>query len=63
MKAVKELETQVIEINEAKDRLAKLETNYDKSKMTVAEKQREIKALEAKVKNLESELLLGKTLA
>ena len=31
--------------------------------MTVAEKQREIKALEAKVKTLEKELMLGKTLA
>ncbi len=63
MKAIKELETKVTEINEAKDRLAKLETSYDKSNMTVAEKQREIKALEAKVKTLEKELLLGKTLA
>lgn len=63
MKAVKELETQVTEINDAKDRLAKMETSYDKSKITVAEKQREIKALEAKVKTLEKELLLGKTLA
>ena len=59
MNVVKELETQVTEINDAKDRLAKLETSYDKSKMTVAEKQREIKALEAKVKTLEKELLLG----
>ena len=62
MKAVKELKAQVTEINDAKDRLAKLETSYDKSKMTVEEKQREIKALEAKVKTLEKELLLGKTL-
>ena len=63
MKAVKELENQVTEINIAKEKLAKLEASYDKSKMTVAEKQREIKALEAKVKTLEKELMLGKTLA
>ena len=63
MKTVKELEVQVTEINEAKERLAKLEASYDKSKMTVAEKQREIKALGTRVKALEKELLLGKTLA
>ena len=39
MKAVKELEGQVTEINAAKEKLAKLEASYDKSKMTVAEKQ------------------------
>ena len=63
MKAIKELEIQVTEINEAKERLAKLEASYDKSKMTVAEKQREIKALETRVKALEKELSLDKTLA
>lgn len=36
MKVVKELETQVTEINDAKERLAKLETSYDKSKMKIA---------------------------
>jgi len=63
MKAVKELEVQVIEVKEAKENLAKLEANYDKSKMTVAEKQREIKALDNKIKALEKELTLDKTLA
>ena len=63
MKAVKELENQVTEINVAKEKQAKLEASYDKSKMTVAEKQREIKALVAKVKTLEMELMLGNTLA
>ena len=63
MKAVKELEVQVTEVKEAKEKLAKLEASYDKSKMTVAEKQREIKALDNKIKALEKELILDKTLA
>jgi len=63
MKAVKELEGQVSEINVTKEKLAKLEASYDKSKMTVAEKQREVKALEAKIKTLQKELMLGNTLA
>jgi len=63
MKAVKELEIQTIEVKEAKEKLAKLEASYDKSKIIVAEKQREIKALDSKVKALEKELALDKTLA
>lgn len=42
--------------------MAKLEASYDKSKMTVAEKTREIKALYNKIKSLEKELTLDKTL-
>ena len=62
MKAVKELEIQTTKLKEAKEKLAKLEANYDKSKMIVAEKQREIKALDNRVKALEKELALDKTL-
>ena len=63
MKAVKDLEIQTTEVKDAKEKLAKLEASYDESKMTVAEKQREIKALDSKVKTLEKELALDKTLA
>lgn len=51
------------EVKEAKEKLVKLEASYDKSKMTMAEKQREIKALDNKIKALEKELTLDKTLA
>lgn len=60
---MKELEIQTTKIKKSKENLAKLEVNYDKSKMTVAENQREIKALESRVKALEKELSLDKTLA
>jgi len=63
MKAIKELELQTTEIKEAREKLANLEGNYDKSKMNVAEKTREIKALNEKIKALERELALDKTLA
>jgi len=63
MKAVKEIEVQMSELKEAKEKLAKLEVSYDKSKITVAEKTREIKALDIKIKSLEKELTLHKTLA
>lgn len=62
MKEIKALELQMAELKEAKEKLAKLEVNYDKSKMTVAEKTREVKALESKVKSLEKDLTLHKTL-
>lgn len=62
MTAVKELEIQMTKLKEAKEKLAKLEVSYDKSKMTVAEKTREIKALDSKIKSLEKELTLHKTL-
>ena len=50
------------ELKEAKEKLAKLEASYDKSKMAVAEKTREIKTLENKIKALEKELTLDKTI-
>ena len=62
IKAMKELEVQMIDLKEAKEKLAKLEVSYDKSKMTVAEKTRKIKAFDTKVKSLENELTLHKTL-
>ena len=43
--------------------MAELEAKYDKSKMTVAEKGREIKALKDKIKALEKELKLENALA
>ena len=43
--------------------MAKVEQSYDKSKMNVAEKTREVKALENKVRALEKDLSLDKTLA
>ena len=62
MKEIKALELQMAELKEAKEKLAKLEVSYDKSKITVAEKTREVKALESKVKSLEKDLTLHKTL-
>ena len=63
MTVVKELEIQMTEVKEAKEKLAKLEVSYDKCKMKVAEKTREIKAMDNKIKSLENELTLHKTLA
>jgi len=63
MKVVKELEIQMTELKEAKEKLTKLEASYDKSKMTVVEKKREITTLDNKIKSLEKELTLDKTLA
>jgi len=62
MKAINELEIQMTELKEAKEKLAKLEASYDKSKMTVAEETREIKTLDSKIKALEKELTLDKTM-
>jgi len=50
------------ELKETKEKLAKIEVSYDKSKMTVAEKTREVKALENKIKALEKDLTLHRTL-
>lgn len=63
MKEIKALELQMPELKEAKEKLAKLEVNYDKSKVTVAEKTRKVKAMENKIKSLEKDLTLHKTLA
>ena len=60
---MEDLKLQVFELKDAKEKLAKLEINYDKSKMTVEKKTRELKALENKVKELEKDLLLDKPMA
>jgi len=63
MKEIKPLELQMAELKEAKEKLARIEVSYDKSKITVAEKTREVKALEKRIKELEKDLTLHKTLA
>jgi len=57
---IQALETQMAELTEARENLAKLNEKYDKSKQTVAERGREIKALKEKIKELEKELTLDK---
>ena len=59
---MEELKLQVSELKEAKEKLAMVEISYDKSKMIVAEKTREVKALENRVKTLEKDLSLDKPL-
>ena len=62
IKVMEDLKLQVSELKETKEKLAKLEISYDKSKMTVVEKAREVKALENKFKALEKDLSLDKPL-
>ena len=63
MKEIKTLELQRKNLKEAKEKLAKIEEKYDRSKMDVAEKARTIKILEKRIKELEKDLTLNKTLA
>ena len=63
IKAMEDLRLQVSKLKDAKEKRAKLEISYDKAKMSVAEKTREVKALENKVKEMEKDLLLDKPLA
>ena len=51
------------ELNETREKLAKVNDRYDKSKQSVAEKGREIKALKDRIKELENELKLDKVVA
>jgi uncharacterized coiled-coil DUF342 family protein len=60
---IQALEAQMGELNEARENLAKLNEKYDKSKQSIAEKGREIKALKEKIKELEKELTLDKVVA
>ena len=53
----------LFEEKQAKEKLEELDAKYDKSKMTVAEQGREIKALKEKIKALEKELNLESTMA
>jgi len=63
MKELEALEVQMAELKETKEKLAKLEEKYDKSKQNVAERIREIRALEKRIKELEKELTLDKTIS
>lgn len=63
MKEIKSLELQMEELKEAKEKLAKIEVSYDKSKVVVAEKTREVKTLVKGIKELEKDLTLQKPLA
>ena len=51
------------ELNETREKLAKINERYDKSKKNVAEKEREIKALKKRITELEKELTLDKVTA
>ena len=51
------------ELKETKEKLSKINDRYDKSKQTVAEKDREVKALKNRIKELENELKLDKVVA
>ena len=62
-KAIKAMELLANEIKKAKEKLAELDAKYDKSKVTVAEQGREIKALKDKIKALEKELNLETAMA
>jgi len=62
MKEIEALELQMTELRETKEKLATIEGKYDKSKQDVAEKTREVKALERKIKELEKELTFDRTL-
>lgn len=60
MKELEALEAQMAELQETKDKLAAIEEKYDKSKQSVVEKTREVRALEKRIKELEKELSLDK---
>ena len=51
------------ELTETRDKLAKVNDRYDKSKQAVAEKDREVKALKNRIKELENELKLENVIA
>ena len=57
---IQALEAQMSELKEARENWVKLNERYDKSKQTVAERGREIKALKDRIKELEKELTLDK---
>jgi len=57
------LEAQMAELSQTKEKLATVNERYDKSKQSVAEKGREVKALKEKIKELEKELSLDKVVA
>lgn len=60
---IQALEAQISELNQAKETLAKINENYNKSKQNVAEREREAKALKKRINELEKELTLDKVTA
>ena len=62
IKSMEELKLQVIELQKTKVQFITLEQKYDLSKMSVAEKTREINRLEKLVRALERDLTLEKPL-
>jgi len=62
MKELQALEAQMNELKDAKGKLAQLEEKYDKSKQQVAEKTREARTLDRRIKELEKELTMGKVI-
>lgn len=63
IKAMEDMKLQVSELKHEKEQLAKMERDYDISKINIVEKTKEIKALENKVKTLENDLTFDKPLA
>jgi len=59
---MEELKLQVTELQKVKEQYATLEQRYDLSKINVAERTREIKGLEQRVKSLEKDLTFEKPL-
>lgn len=62
MKELQALETEMIELKDAKEKPAQLDEKYDKSKQQVAEKSREVRTLERGIKELEKELTMSKVI-
>ena len=62
-KEIQVLESQMSELSQAQDNLAKINEKYDKSKQNVAEREREVKALKKRIAELEKELTLDKVTA
>ena len=59
---MEELRLQVSELKQVKEKLVKAKKSYDKSKISVAKKIREVKALKKKVRTLEKDLTMDKPL-
>jgi len=62
MKEVQALEAHMVELKDAKEKLAQLEEKYDKFKQQVVERTREVRALEKRIKELEKELTMSKVI-
>jgi len=62
VKSMEEFKLQVTKLQKVKEQCATLEQSYDISKINVAERKREIKGLEQRVKSLEQDLTFEKPL-